>query len=112
MAYAAAFSDPRFPPLSLEEYKKTKLEISVLSPMSKISDINDIIIGTHGIYIRRGGNSGVMLPQVAKERGWSVTQFLEHTAEGKAGIGKEGWKDAEIFIFRAQIIDDNDQEII
>ena len=107
MSYAAAFKDPRFPPLSREEYENVKLEISVLTPLHKINDISEIIIGTHGLLIRKGGRSGVMLPQVASERGWSVRQFLEHTADGKAGIGKDGWKDAEIFVFRARIIEDD-----
>ena len=104
MACSAAFNDPRFPPLTREEYEAVSFEISVLTPLQRVENINEIIIGTHGLYIRSGGKSGVMLPQVASERGWSVVEFLEHTAGGKAGIGKDGWKDAEIFIFRAQII--------
>ena len=104
MACSAAFNDPRFPHLTPEEYEVVSLEISVLTPLHKVGNIDEIIIGTHGLYIRSGGKSGVMLPQVASERGWSVVEFLEHTAGGKAGIGKDGWKDAEIFIFRAQII--------
>jgi AmmeMemoRadiSam system protein B/AmmeMemoRadiSam system protein A len=107
MARAAAFNDPRFPPLSKKEYENSTLEISILTPLNKIRDINEIVIGTHGLLIRKGNRSGVMLPQVATERGWSVNQFLEHTADSKAGIGKDGWKDAEIFVFKAKIINDD-----
>lgn len=107
MAYSAAFNDPRFPPISREEFEKATLEISVLTPLHKVNGIDEIIVGTHGLYIRSGGRSGVMLPQVAIERGWNVVQFLEHTAGGKAGIGNDGWKSADIFVFRTHIIHDN-----
>ncbi|MBM3419687.1 MAG: AmmeMemoRadiSam system protein A [Bacteroidetes bacterium] len=108
MAYSAAFEDSRFNPLSGKEYEEISIEISVVSPMRKISDIGEIEIGKHGICLRQGGRSGVLLPQVAVERGWSVIEFLEHTADRKAGIGKEGWKDAEILIFEAYIIRESD----
>lgn len=103
MAHEAAFGDPRFPALSAKEYPEIKLEISVLGPMKKISDISEIEIGKHGIYLKKGMMSGTLLPQVASERGWSVDEFLGYCARDKAGIGWEGWKNAEIFVYEALV---------
>jgi AmmeMemoRadiSam system protein B/AmmeMemoRadiSam system protein A len=105
MAVEAAFGDPRFPPLTATEYPGIHIEISVLGPMKKISDINEIKIGKHGIYLKKGYRSGTLLPQVASERRWSVTDFLGYCARDKAGIGWDGWKDkdTEIFIYEAYV---------
>jgi AmmeMemoRadiSam system protein A len=105
MAVESAFTDPRFPALTAGEYTDIHLEISVLGPMKKITDINEIIIGKHGIYIKKGLRSGTLLPQVASERGWSVTEFLGYCARDKAGIGWDGWKDkdTEIFVYEAYV---------
>ncbi len=105
MALEAAFDDPRFSPLTTAEYPAIHLEISVLGPMIKITDINQIKIGKHGIYLKKGVRSGTLLPQVATERGWSVTEFLGCCARDKAGIGWDGWKDkdTEIFTYEAYV---------
>ena len=65
MAVAAAFHDPRFPSLKPDEIRDITFEISVLSPLQSIKDINEIEVGKHGLYIIRGYNSGLLLPQVA-----------------------------------------------
>lgn len=111
MAFAAAFEDPRFSPLTQHEFAEADLEISILTPLRKINNISEIEVGRHGLYIRKAGNSGVLLPQVASERGWSVTQFLEHTAANKAGLGHNGWRDADIFIFEAIVLNESKQEL-
>ncbi len=105
MAQEAAFGDPRFSPLTIAEYPDIHLEISVLGPMKKITDISEIKIGKHGIYLKKGYSSGTLLPQVASERGWSVTDFLGYCARDKAGIGWDGWKDkdTEIFVYEAYV---------
>jgi AmmeMemoRadiSam system protein B/AmmeMemoRadiSam system protein A len=104
MAIAAAFDDPRFPPLRREELKDIDIEISVLTPLRRITDVGEIQVGTHGIYLRRGGYSGLLLPQVATEWGWDRNTFLEHTCE-KAHLPKDAWKDkdTEIYIFSAEV---------
>jgi len=104
MAVSAAFSDPRFRPVTKKEFKNLDIEISVLTPLRKISDIREIEVGKHGIYITREYHSGLLLPQVATEYGWDRNTFLEHTCE-KAGLYKYDWKDKdiEIFIFSADI---------
>ncbi len=104
MAVAAAFQDPRFPPLCHDELKDLQLEISVLTPLRRVEDVNEIRIGTHGLYIRRGGRSGLLLPQVATEWCWDRDMFLRETC-CKAGLAPDAWKDpeTEIYLFAADV---------
>ncbi len=104
MAVAAAMKDNRFAPLKPGEFNEIKLEISVLSELEKIDDINKIKVGRHGLYIQKGFNSGLLLPQVAVEYGWDRNEFLEHTCK-KAGLPADAWKnkDTEIFMFLADV---------
>lgn len=99
MAVQAAFSDPRFCSVGLEELEDLHIEISVLTPLERISDIETIEIGKHGLYIRKGYSSGLLLPQVAVEQGWDRTQFLEWTCK-KAGLPSNAWKKPETEIYR------------
>jgi AMMECR1 domain-containing protein len=78
----------------------------VLFRSKKISNINEIILGKHGIYIKKGFQSGTMLPQVATEYGWTVEEFLGFTSRDKAGLGWDGWKDAEIFIYEGVVLEE------
>jgi len=104
MAQAAAFQDTRFSPLTKAEFKDISFEISALTPLKKITDVAEIEVGKHGILLRRGAASGLLLPQVATEYGWDRTAFLENTCR-KAGLPREAWKekDTEIFIFSAEV---------
>ncbi|MFP4362944.1 MAG: AmmeMemoRadiSam system protein A [Spirochaetia bacterium] len=111
MAHAAAFQDPRFPPLRRDEEKDVHIEITVLSPLQEISDIDEIQVGTHGLYIQKGPRTGVLLPQVAVEQDWDRTTFLMHTCY-KAGLSPEEWKqpDTKIFIFSGLIFSEQETE--
>ena len=104
MALQAAFHDPRFNPIDKDEWRDMDLEISVLSPMKKIDDINEIEVGVHGLFIEKGFYSGLLLPQVATENNWDRTAFLEYTCY-KAGLPKDAWKskDTNIQIFSAEV---------
>jgi len=104
MALAAAFGDPRFPPVEAQELGDLEVEISVLSPLQRIQDVSEIQVGTHGILIQHGSFSGLLLPQVATQYGWDRTTFLQQTCL-KAGLNPEAWSDsqAEIFVFSADI---------
>ncbi len=104
MAVAAAFDDPRFPPLTKDEFNDIDIEISALTPLKRIKDINEIEVGKHGILIVKGYNSGLLLPQVATEYGWDRKTFLDQTCI-KAGLNPGCWqdKDAEIYIFSAEV---------
>ncbi len=104
MAVAAAFRDTRFPALTREEWPHITFEISVLSPLKEIKDIEEIEVGRHGIYIVHGRHCGLLLPQVATECHWDRLTFLQQTC-CKAGLPLQAWKDeeAKIFIFSADI---------
>jgi AmmeMemoRadiSam system protein B/AmmeMemoRadiSam system protein A len=104
MALAAAFQDSRFSPLRAEELKGLEIEISALTPFQKITGVEEIQVGKHGILMRNGRSSGLLLPQVATDYGWDRTGFLEHTCQ-KAGLPKSCWKDkdTEITIFSADV---------
>jgi AmmeMemoRadiSam system protein A len=104
MARASAFQDPRFPSLPEEELPDIDIEISVLTPLQKISDPSLVEVGRHGVFIQKGGRSGVLLPQVATEQEWDRDTFLTHTCY-KAGLPGNCWKDphSEISVFSAII---------
>lgn len=108
MAVAAAVDDPRFSPVAVEDLPKLKYEVSVLSPMQRIKNVDEIELGKHGVKVQRAGRSGVFLPQVAQETGWSKEEFLNRLCQDKAGLPEDCWKDAatEIFIFTAQVFSD------
>jgi len=103
-AVSSAFEDPRFPALTEKEYPEIEIEITVLGPMKMIKDISEIIPGKHGIYIKRDFRAGTMLPQVATENNWTVEEFLGYTSRDKAGIGWDGWKTAEIYIYEGLVL--------
>jgi AmmeMemoRadiSam system protein A len=109
MAKSAAFNDPRFPPLSTKELNQLEIEISVLSPLKKISNIEDIEVGKHGLVIESGLYKGVLLPQVPVEYQWDRETFLKHTCL-KAGLPPQSWKEetTQIFIFSAEIFSEQD----
>ncbi|MCK4558549.1 MAG: AmmeMemoRadiSam system protein A [Calditrichia bacterium] len=109
MSLAAAFEDPRFPPIEKDEIKDIEIEISVLSPLETISDTSQIEIGRHGIIIEKGLMRGLLLPQVATDYNWDVQTFLEQTCQ-KAGLPAGAWKEesTEIQIFSAEIFSESD----
>ena len=101
MARAAAFEDPRFMPVTKDELDGIDIEISVLTPMRRIKRLDEFELHRHGIYIRKGYRSGTFLPQVADEVNWTKEEFVSHCAQDKAGIGWDGWKDAELYVYEA-----------
>ncbi len=103
MAVAAASQDYRFTPVLPSEVKSLRIEISVLTPMRRIRSIDEFQLGTQGIYMKKGARSGTFLPQVAQETRWTKEEFLGHCAQDKAGIGWEGWKDADLYVYEALV---------
>jgi AmmeMemoRadiSam system protein B/AmmeMemoRadiSam system protein A len=108
MAIASATEDYRFSKVNTSEVPDLEIEISVLTPLKKINSVNEIILGKHGIYIKKGGRSGTFLPQVATGTGWNLEQFLGHCAQDKAFIGWDGWKDAEIYTYEAIVFEEKE----
>ena len=108
MARAAAFGDPRFDPVSAAELAELDVEISVLTPLRRMADRSEIKIGEHGLYIRKGPRSGLLLPQVATDYNWDRYEFLDQTCR-KAGLPAGAWKEgATIYIFSAQIFNESE----
>ena len=101
MARAAAFEDPRFIPVTRDELDDLDIEISVLTPMRRIQSLDEFVLHRHGIYIKKGYRSGTFLPQVADEVNWTKEEFVGHCSQDKAGLGWDGWKDAELFVYEA-----------
>jgi MEMO1 family protein len=108
MAIAAAFQDNRFQPVELFEMKDIEMEISVLTPLKRIKSIDEFELGKQGIYIVKGYNSGTFLPQVAHDTKWSKEEFLGHCARDKAGIGWDGWKNAELYTYEALVFSERE----
>jgi AmmeMemoRadiSam system protein A len=104
VARKAAFGDPRFDPLGPEELGRVNIEISVLTPMRKITSAHDVVVGRDGLVIELRGHRGLLLPQVATEYGWTVEEFLENTSR-KAGLPSGAWRDplAVLYAFSAEV---------
>ncbi len=101
MARSAAFDDPRFPALRYDELEDIDIEISVLTPMRRIQSLDEFQLHRHGIFITKGFHSGTFLPQVADEVDWTKEEFVGHCSRDKAGLGWDGWRDAELYVYEA-----------
>ena len=108
----AAVSDPRFPTVQVEEMKEIAIEVSILTPPKRLNVkkpeeyLDRIKIGRDGLIMKRGGASGLLLPQVPVDWGWTVEEFLEHTCQ-KAWLPKDAWKDlkTEVHVFSGSIFE-------
>jgi AmmeMemoRadiSam system protein A len=91
MAVAAASADYRFSPLAPSELPDLEIEINVLSPMQRIESVDEVQVGAHGLLIVKNGHRGLLLPEVAAERGWNRQEFVEAVC-WKAGLPKDAWR--------------------
>ncbi|HEU4395024.1 MAG TPA: AmmeMemoRadiSam system protein A [Planctomycetota bacterium] len=108
MAAAAALEDPRFDPVSSAEVDGLEVEVSILGPFVPSSDpARDLRVGIHGLRIRLGDRSGLLLPQVATEQGWGAAAFLEAVCR-KADLHAGAWRDpaARVDLFEAEVIEE------
>ena len=110
MAIEAAFGDPRFPPLKLDELSGINIEISALSPMERCEDPYTVKVGVHGLYLTHHGRSGVLLPQVPVEQGWNLDEYLDYICT-KAGLPPRSYeeKGAELYTFTATVFGEGDR---
>jgi AmmeMemoRadiSam system protein A len=106
MAAAAAFEDPRFPPIEASEVAFLDLEISILSELRRTT-AESVVPGFHGLSIVLSGRKGVFLPQIAAEAGWDRETLIEQTCL-KAGLPADAWRDpaVEISVFTAEVFGD------
>ena len=103
MAVSAATSDPRFPSMKAEELDAVSIEISVLSPLRRITDTERVEVGTHGLVVAQAGRQGVLLPQVPVEQGWDREDFLENLCQ-KANLPPDCWHEgAALYTFTAVV---------
>jgi len=102
-ATAACSRDPRFPVMTENELIDMDIEVTVLSPLEPLNDLESITIGQHGLFLVKGNHSGLLLPQVPEEFGWDRSTFLEQVSL-KAGLDRNAWKTADLFRFTADII--------
>ena len=111
MAIAAATEDHRFNPVSQTELEKIDYEVSVLSVPKPIDDWKKIELGMHGVIVKKGlFNTGVFLPQVADETGWTREEFLSELCSQKAGLERDCYKDKDVTleVFTAQVLSENE----
>lgn len=100
---AAATGDPRFAPVTPDDVADLRIEISILSAFETIAGAEDVEVGRHGLLIEHHGRRGLLLPQVASERGWDRVTFLEQTCR-KAGLPADAWRQgATISRFEADV---------
>jgi uncharacterized protein len=106
-AAAAATEDPRFPPLPLEALDRVRIEISILQPPFNVHALSEVRIGQHGLLISRGHRRGLLLPQVATERGWDAERFVRETC-AKAGLPHDAWeRGARLQAFEALVFSED-----
>jgi AmmeMemoRadiSam system protein A len=108
VAQRAAFEDPRFAPVAPDELGALTIEISVMSPLRRITGMADVKVGRDGLVVELGRHRGLLLPQVASEYHWEAEEFLENTAR-KAGLPPDGWRDpaAELYAFDAEVFSED-----
>ena len=100
-ALDAAFSDPRFRPLRVEEYPELVLSVSALTPMAPVPGADDIVTGRDGVVLECDGRRAIFLPEVATEQEWTRTELLENLAR-KAGLPADAWRRAKLFTFESE----------
>ena len=109
-ARAAALEDGRFAPVTKEELGAILVEVSLLTPPKPIAvrrpddRVNEVVVGRHGLIVRKGRRGGLLLPQVATDWEWDAEEFLEHTCE-KGGYEPDFWKseEATVLYFEAEV---------
>ena len=100
-AIHAAFHDPRFTPLTVEEYPTVAVLVSALSPPSPVESVESIVPGEHGVSLEHPRGRSVFLPEVAAEHGWTRDQLLAQLCL-KASLPEGAWREGRLFAFRSQ----------
>ncbi|MGI6278296.1 MAG: AmmeMemoRadiSam system protein B [Patescibacteria group bacterium] len=104
MAIAAAANDPRFSPVTKDELEDITIEVSLLSPLKKVTSWEEVELGKHGVYLKQGSLTGTFLPQVAQEGDWTKEDFLGEICAQKMGLNRDCYLDpaTEIFIYTVE----------
>ena len=107
VALDAALRDGRFAPVSAEELPELHVEVSVLTSPVKLRDLSELVPGRDGVILEHQGHSGVFLPQVWAETGWTRLEFLRELASQKAGLAPDAWQQAVLYTFQDQIFEES-----
>jgi AmmeMemoRadiSam system protein A len=108
-AVAASSADPRFPPVSASELDRIGIEVSILGPLERVTALDEIEIGRHGLVVERAWRRGLLLPQVAIEWRWDQTTFVAETCR-KAGLPLDAWgRGATLWRFDAEVFSEWDE---
>jgi AmmeMemoRadiSam system protein A len=99
----AAFDDPRFLRVSVEEVSRLSISITVLAPPVPVKDLSEVVIGRDGLVIERGRSRGLLLPQVAERHGWCAEVFVTETCR-KAGLPPDSWRDGVTLVQRFEAV--------
>jgi AmmeMemoRadiSam system protein B/AmmeMemoRadiSam system protein A len=104
----SASNDPRFRPMQALEAVDMHIEISILSPLRRVQLPDEVIIGKHGVLVRRGMRSGLFLPQVPIEQGWDHDEYLDYLCEMKARLPRDSWRkpDTHLYVFEADVFEE------
>ncbi len=104
-AIAAAFDDPRFPPLRSHELDKIKIKVSVyLTNVYRIDSLDEFQMGVHGIIMMKNGRGATYLPEVPLEAGWKTVEEEMESLCHKAGLPNNAWKQgAEFYVYKTQV---------
>ena len=104
----SATDDPRFSPMRFDELAEMHIEISVLTPLRLARSPEEVVVGRHGVMIRKGGHGGLFLPQVPTEQGWDRDEYLSTLCWMKAGLPADAWRkpDTQLYIFEAEIFEE------
>ena len=106
VAIDAALADARFLPVTAEELDDVTIEVSILSPPTP-AGFQGIVAGRDGVVLRKDGHSGVFLPQVWHETGWTRLEFLRELAHQKAGLPPDAWQSAQLLTFQDQVFEEH-----
>jgi hypothetical protein len=101
-AASAVRDDDRFEKVTAEQLPNLRLEVSVLGPRRPLERPAELRVGEEGVVLRAEGASGLLLPQVASERGWDVETFLAALSR-KAGLAPDAWRSARLERFDAHV---------
>ena len=112
VASYAALEDSRFTPVTVQELPLLEYEVSVMSPLRRVLDIEEIKVGKHGLIMKQGETEGILLPQVPVEERWDRDTFIEQTCL-KAGLPRQAWKEdaTDIFMFTALVFGEHSPDI-
>ena len=91
------------PDLCIEHLGYSNSGDSPYGDTARVASEAEVELGRHGILIVKGGRSGTFLPQVATDTGWTREEFLGHCSRDKAGLGWDGWRDAELYVYEADV---------